>query len=236
MQTSRGNLPARTTLLLIRPQIMPGITRLPAKRRSRWLSTMDTELWISWKSATLFRSDSTCVIPATPTLLPFNYFLQDRQTPRAVSLDVRADGHRQILSITNYSAEHSLYKPRRRSTGSLARSDTMSSSQEAFEAVTEEITPTLTVNIAFAGIGLSLMNRKLVEVVYLSVNTLAFEYTSSDVAQAVTLTCGTVQIDNQLHDALFPVVLQPSPVSKGSSGVAALPTVQASFIWLNDEG
>jgi vacuolar protein sorting-associated protein 13A/C len=162
--------------------------------------------------------------------------VQDQQSSRAVSLDVRADGHQQILSITNYDAERSLYKPRRRSTGSLARSDTMSSGQEAFEAVTEEITPTLAINVDFAGIGLSLMNRKMVEVVYLSINALKFEYTTSEVAQAVTLACGTLQIDNQLHDAIFPVVLQPTPISKEAAGVAALPTVQASLIWLNDEG
>jgi vacuolar protein sorting-associated protein 13A/C len=75
-----------------------------------------------------------------------------------------------------------------------------------------------------------------VEVVYLSANGLKFEYTNSPVAQAVNLVCGTLQIDNQLHDALFPVVLQPTPVPKDASTVAALPTFQGSIIWLKDEG
>ena len=86
------------------------------------------------------------------------------------------------------------------------------------------------------GIGISLINKRMVEVVYLSLNALKFEYASNPVAQSVTMSCGSLQIDNQLHDALFPVVLQPTPITQESKSVAALPTVQASFIWLNDQG
>lgn len=76
----------------------------------------------------------------------------------------------------------------------------------------------------------------MVEVVYVSMDALKFEYTDSPVAQAVNLSCGTLQVDNQLHDAIYPVVLQPTPIAKESTGVAALPTVQASVIWLKDQG
>lgn len=155
---------------------------------------------------------------------------------RIVSLDVRAESHKQVLRITDYVAERSFYRPRYSSSVSLARQDTVNSSQEAFEAVQEEIHPSLIVSLDFEGIGLSLSNRKLVEVVYLSVNKLKFEYTDSTISQAVNLTCGSVQIDNQMHDALFPVVLQPTPISKEANGVASLPTVQGSAIWLKDKG
>ena len=86
------------------------------------------------------------------------------------------------------------------------------------------------------GIGLSLMNKKMLEVVYLSMNSLKFEYSSSPVAQAVNLSLGALQIDNQLHDAIYPVLLQPTPIPKDASAVAAQPTIQASAIWLNDQG
>lgn len=110
------------------------------------------------------------------------------------------------------------------------------SSQEAFEAVTEEVAPTLAFKLDFEGIGMSLINRRLVEVVYLTVQQLKFEYTSSPVAQAVNLSVGSLQIDNQLHDGAFPVVLQPTPLSRELKNAAALPTVQGSVIWLNDQG
>ncbi|KAJ3917835.1 vacuolar protein sorting-associated protein 13 [Lentinula edodes] len=163
-------------------------------------------------------------------LIPFRF--TEGQKTKAVSLDVRADDDKQVLSITNYNAERSLYKPKRSNTGSLSRQDTISSTGESFEAVTEEVSPALGLSIHFSGIGISLVNRRLVEVIYVSLNSLTLEYTNSAVAQSFTISCGTLQIDNQLHDALYPVILQPTPLPKDS---AALPTVQASIILLQDE-
>lgn len=161
---------------------------------------------------------------------------QDGQRNCAVSLDVRADGHKQVLSVTNYNPEYSLYRPKARSGSvpSVVRQDTVTST-EAFEAITEEDIPNFGFSVVFTGIGISLVNRKLVEVVYISIKNLSFEYTSSSVAQTVNLALGHLQIDNQLHDAIFPVILQPSPIPQ-ETGVAPLPTIQASVIWLNDDG
>lgn len=129
-----------------------------------------------------------------------------------------------------------MYRPRHRASVSIARQDTSASSQDAFEAVTEDIPPTLMFTLDLEGIGLSLMSRKMLEVVYLSMNSLKFEYSSSPVAQAVNLSLGALQIDNQLHDAIYPVLLQPTPIPKEASAVASPPTIQASVIWLNDQG
>lgn len=162
---------------------------------------------------------------------------QDKQRNKAVSLDVRAEGHKQVLSITNYDPQFSLYKPRHRnSSGLISRQDTISSSAEAFDAVTEEVPPSLSFTVDLSGIGISLMNRRLAEVVYVSMIAFKFEYTDSPVAQTVNLSCGTLQVDNQLHDAIYPVILQPTPIPKESNGVSARPTVEASIIWLKDQG
>ncbi|KAI0033184.1 hypothetical protein K488DRAFT_78064 [Vararia minispora EC-137] len=168
-------------------------------------------------------------------LMPFDF--RSREGRRsAVSLDVRADGAKQILRISTYSRETSVYQPRGGgSMTSSRRSDSLASSVEAFEAVYEDVPPTMAFKLDFEGIGVSLINKKLVEVVYLTMLGLKFEYTTSPVAQAVNLSCGTLQIDNQLHDALFPVVLQPTPLTRAAREVAALPTVQGSVIWLTDE-
>ncbi|KAF7306925.1 hypothetical protein MIND_00485000 [Mycena indigotica] len=164
-------------------------------------------------------------------LVPFKF--NDGQRNRVVSLDVRAEGQRQVLRISNYVAELSVYKPKRNNTLTLSRQDTMST--EGFDAIADESLPTLAFTIDFAGIGISLVNKRI-EVIYVSMNALKFEYTSSAVAHAVSLSCGTLQIDNQLHDALYPVILQPTPIPKRSNGsTAALPTVQASIIWLKDQ-
>lgn len=124
----------------------------------------------------------------------------------------------------------------RRGLGTLSRQESINSSHEAFEAIQEEVPPTLSFVVDFAGVGVSLINRRMIEVVYLSADILKFEYTDSPVAQAVNLSCGNLQIDNQLHDALYPVVLQPTPIPKEATEVASLPTVQGSVIWLKDQG
>lgn len=102
--------------------------------------------------------------------------------------------------------------------------------------VQEEAPPSLLVALEFEGIGVSLINKKMTEVVYVSGNTLRFEYADSTLSQSVNISCGNLQVDNQLHDALFPVLLQPTPISKATSGVASLPTIQGSVIWLKDQG
>ncbi|KAG6898100.1 hypothetical protein C0992_005427 [Termitomyces sp. T32_za158] len=167
-------------------------------------------------------------------LVPFKFNIEDRMA--AVSLDIRANGHRQVLRITDYNPERSVYKPRAPS-GSvlLTRQDTLSSNPEAFEAVAEQVSPTLSFTLDLAGIGISLVNKRVVEVLYVLLDALKLEYTNSAVAQAFNMSCGTVQVDNQLHDALYPVVVQPTPVNKESSEVAALPTVQISVLWLKDK-
>ena len=118
----------------------------------------------------------------------------------------------------------------------ISRQDTVSSSAEAFEAITEEIASSLTFLLDLPGLGVSLVNKRMVEVVYVAMDAIKFEYTNSTVAQSINLSLGTLQIDNQLHEAIFPVILQPTPIAKESSGVAALPTAQASVIWLKDQG
>lgn len=118
----------------------------------------------------------------------------------------------------------------------VTRQDTISSNTEGFEAVPEETPANITILVDIAGIGVSLINKRMVEVVYTAMAGIKIEYADSRVAQSVNIAIGTLQFDNQLHEAIFPVILQPTPLTKEASGVAALPTVQASVIWLKDQG
>ena len=105
-------------------------------------------------------------------------------------------------------------------------------SQEAFEAIEQEATPSLTVLLSLEGIGLSLINRSIIEVIYLSARALKVEYMNSDVSQSIDLSIGHLQVDNQLPEATFNVVFQPTPINR--QGAPKLPTVHASVIILND--
>lgn len=147
----------------------------------------------------------------------------------ALSLDVRAEEKTQILTISDYSEEVSVYKLKNRS---ISRKDTISSIE--FEAVQDVAPPSLAVELKLHGFAISLINRKLIELLYLTFQQVSVEYTNSTTAQSVTLSCQSLQIDNQLHDAQFPVLLQPSPITREARGVGAIPTIQASVVVLND--
>lgn len=127
-----------------------------------------------------------------------------------------------------------MYKLKRRNTGSLSRQDTLAS--DIFEAVTDEAAPNFSINLELHGIGLSLINKRMQETVYMSCAGLKFYYTDSDAANSVTLTCESLQIDNQLHDAQYPIVLQPTPIPKQPNSVQNPPAIQASTIILKDKG
>ncbi|KAF9453814.1 vacuolar protein sorting-associated protein 13 [Macrolepiota fuliginosa MF-IS2] len=218
------------------PEDQPGLPREDMTYTLRPRTTMDYA-WdypgVRDKKLLLTTNGSSRVVDIMEigNLVPFKF--TDHQRSRAVSLDVRADGYKQILRITNYDPERSLYKPRYRSS-SLSRQDTISGA-EGFEAVTEQVEASLSVVIDLGGIGVSLVNKRMVEVIYATIDDLKFEYTDSTIAQAINLSCGHLQVDNQLHDALYPVIIQPTPIPRDASGVGALPTVQASVIWLKDQ-
>jgi vacuolar protein sorting-associated protein 13A/C len=153
-----------------------------------------------------------------------------------VSLDVRAENGTQTLSISNYVEEYSFYKPRLRRQSSASRSDTLIG-LEAFETVAaEEVKPSLTVTIDLEGVGLSLINKRTVELLYLSSTGIKVEYMDSEAAQTINLTLTSIQLDNQLHDAIFPVILQPTPLPRDDrAALTNLPAVQASLMVLKDE-
>ncbi|KAJ1311504.1 hypothetical protein OPQ81_009991 [Rhizoctonia solani] len=150
---------------------------------------------------------------------------------RAVSLDVKAEGPSQTLTISNYLEERSVYKRRARAaSGTLQRQDTMSS-QEAFEAVTAKAIVGLVVKLDLEGIGLSLVNKRMMEILYLTVDGVLLQYTDTDAAQICDVSLRRLQIDNQLHDCQFPIVLQPTLLAQDPN---ALPAIQGSLMVLKD--
>ncbi|CAE6488407.1 unnamed protein product [Rhizoctonia solani] len=163
-------------------------------------------------------------------LPPFQFPAAPRGN-RAVSLDVKAEGPSQTLTISNYLEERSVYKRRARAaSGTLQRQDTMSS-QEAFEAVTAKATVGLVVKLDLEGIGLSLVNKRMMEILYLSVEGVHLQYTDTDAAQICDVSLRRLQIDNQLHDCQFPIVLQPTLLAQDSN---TLPAIQGALMVLKD--
>jgi vacuolar protein sorting-associated protein 13A/C len=106
---------------------------------------------------------------------------------------------------------------------------------EAFEAIAEDSRASFTAKIDLSGIGVSLISKNLVEVVYLTLGGVVLEYAMSVTSQALSLAVELVQLDNQLHEGVYPVVLQPTPIAQQSRKNGTLPCVQASIYLLNDD-
>ncbi|KZO93498.1 vacuolar protein sorting-associated protein 13 [Calocera viscosa TUFC12733] len=163
-------------------------------------------------------------------LEPFKFPVSDRGS-RAVSLDIRADGPTQTLVISNYDEIYSLYKPKRQSTSSSP----LGSRDAGFEAVEEEAVVTFTINIQLEGIGLSVVTRKLQELVYVSLRGLDFQYTDSTTAQSVNVAFKWIQIDNQLYGGIFPIILYPTSIPHAGKELDVHPALQTSAIILKDK-
>jgi vacuolar protein sorting-associated protein 13A/C len=124
-----------------------------------------------------------------------------------------------------------LYRPRLRCQSSASQFDALTG-LEAFETVA--VKPSLTFTLDLEGVGLSL--KRAVELLYLSSTSIKFEYMDSEAAQTINLTLASIQLDNQLHDTIFPVILQPTPHPKNDGAVLTnLPAVQASLMVLKDD-
>ncbi|PWN54382.1 hypothetical protein IE53DRAFT_157097 [Violaceomyces palustris] len=171
------------------------------------------------------------------SLLPFKFPGPDGRGNRVISLDVRADGPTQTLVLSNYSESLSNYKLKRQNS-TFSRTDSMASvgtRDVGFEAVDIDTSILFSFNIEFEGVGISLINRNVQELAYISFRGLEMHYTESEVTTAVNLICKWIQIDNQLFGGLFPIVLYPTVIPKDGKDLEVHPTLQASVIRLKDQ-
>ncbi|KAG9019286.1 hypothetical protein FRB90_004293 [Tulasnella sp. 427] len=171
-------------------------------------------------------------------LLPFRF--KTSSGWKVVSRDIHAEDDVTVLTLSNWVEETSVYKRHGRSAtmdSTISRADTVSSQSPdvGFTAVVKDISPSMVVKVDFDGIGLSLMNRRLVEVVYLTLSKLQITYTDSEIARDIDLTCGWVQIDNQLHEALYPIVLQPLLLTQDRDAKTVWNTVETKLTLVKDE-
>lgn len=150
-------------------------------------------------------------------------------------MDVRAEGHTQVLVILPYDEDNSVYRPKRPG-GNLVRSDSVDSfNAMSFETVLAPEKPTLTVSVELEGLGISVVNRNLQELLYASIRGIKLAYSDYPQFYDASLDCKWIQIDNQLFGGLFPIILYPTVVPKDGKELEAHPTLQLSVAVLKDD-
>lgn len=154
-----------------------------------------------------------------------------------VSIDVRADGGSQLLTISPYNEETSVYKPTRPGAG-IRRSESttsLSSSTVAFETISVSEKPTMNITVELEGIGISVISRRPDELLYFSLRGLKLGYSDYPQYYDVFVDCKWIQIDNQLFGGLFPIIFYPTVVPKDGKELESHPTLQSSVTVLKDQ-
>lgn len=151
---------------------------------------------------------------------------------RTVDLNVIADGLTQALVITNYNPEVSLYKLRTKQTSS---SLSVNDSEEGFEVNEEDKNVYKRVVISFKGVGISLVNTSLEEIMYVHATGLELRYNESDLYQTLSWKLKWIQIDNQLFGSPFQNILYPFAVPHTPQEIENHPVISGSVSKVKDD-
>lgn len=159
--------------------------------------------------------------------------------PVIVDLSVVADGPTQALLITNYDPKLSLYKLRERrstSTDVLTQSSTsIISPNDIFETKKEEEKLFTKVIISVKGLGISLINSHLQELMYVNIGGVELRYNDSELYRTISWKLKWLQIDNQLFGSSFPNVLYPANIPKEPKEIENHPVFSGSISKVKDD-
>jgi len=112
----------------------------------------------------------------------------------------------------------------------------MSNRDVVFEEVDVDNVTTFSFSLNLEGIGMSVVNKSMQELVYASFRGLSAKYSDSTTNVAYELGIKWIQIDNQLFGGIFPILLYPSVIPKDGKELEVHPSLQASAIILKDRG
>lgn len=149
---------------------------------------------------------------------------------KVIDINIVADGPTQSLVLSNYKPSRSLY---RQKTGSTNVSST--SVNQGFEVKKIESEVTFKAELRLAGIGISLVNSKMKELLYTTFRDIDVKYGDSKLYQTLSTTVKWIQIDNQLYGGIFPILLYPSVVPKTGKEMEAHPIFHAAVTRVKDD-
>ncbi|KAE8269165.1 hypothetical protein A4X09_0g3183 [Tilletia walkeri] len=168
------------------------------------------------------------------SLLPFKFPTPNGRGNAVIALDVRADGPTQTLVLSNWSESMSHYKLKRQNS-TFSRTDSVISRDGGFEVADMDTHIMSTFKVELEGVGISLINRNVQELAYISFRGLEFSTAESQTTTSMNVVCKWIQIDNQLFGGLFPIVLYPSVVPKDGKDLEVHPTLQIALIRLKGQ-
>lgn len=158
-----------------------------------------------------------------PWALPI---IQGQTRQKKIDIEVVADGPKQTLVLANWRPSLSMYRQ---------KSSSGSTSVVGFEIKEQDTDVTFKAQIRLAGVGISLVNQKLRELLYVTFRDIELKYHESELYQTVNWTTKWIQIDNQLYGGIFPILLYPSVVPKTGKELEAHPIFHLAVTRVKDE-
>ncbi|KAJ3171453.1 hypothetical protein HDU88_007532 [Geranomyces variabilis] len=143
-------------------------------------------------------------------LVPFKY-------PGGImAMDVFAEGPTIAVKLSPYVESKSAFKNTNDPSSSAATIPPPEgeSKESQFLMKVKETKLLMAMQVRFEGIGISVINANMQEILYVSARKLQFALTDSTTNQALTFSMKWLQVDNQLYGGLEPIFLYPSVIPK----------------------
>ncbi|EEH08104.1 vacuolar sorting-associated protein [Histoplasma capsulatum G186AR] len=153
---------------------------------------------------------------------------EEHGPPKIIDLNISAEGPTQTLILSNYKPSKSMYLQHH-----AVSSPTSVSS--GFEVKDIKSDVNFRSQLRLGGIGISLINQKLKELVYLTFRDIEFKFSESKLYQTIDTTIKWIQVDNQLYGGIFPMLLYPSVVQKTGKEMEAHPIFHAKITRVKDD-
>ncbi|KAL1985887.1 hypothetical protein VTN96DRAFT_7265 [Rasamsonia emersonii] len=147
---------------------------------------------------------------------------------KIIDLNIVADGPTQTLVLSNFKQSKSLYRQQKAQTS-------QTSVASGFEVKEENSDVTFKAQLRLGGVGISLINQTMKELLYCTFREIELKLRESMVYQTLNMTIKWIQIDNQLYGGIFPILLYPSVVPKTGKEMEAHPIFQAMVTRVKDD-
>ena len=147
---------------------------------------------------------------------------------KVIEINIAAEGPMQTLLLSNYKQSKSLYKQK-------TATASQSSVATGFEVKEVDTDVTFKAQLRLAGIGVSLVNKNLKELLYFTLREMELKYNESKLYQTFNATIKWIQIDNQLYGGIFPILLYPSVVPKTGKEMEAHPIFHTMITRVKDD-
>ncbi|KAL2823903.1 hypothetical protein BDW59DRAFT_148182 [Aspergillus cavernicola] len=153
---------------------------------------------------------------------------QNGEPQRIIDINITADGPTQTLVLSNFKASKSMYRQQRAQTS-------QSSVNTGFEVKEFDSEVNFKAQVHFGGIGISLINQKMKELLYMTFRDIEVKLKESKAYQTLNTTIKWIQIDNQLYGGIFPMLLYPSVVPKTGKEMEAHPIFHTMITRVKDD-